>query len=527
MPMNKKTFMAAMVMILLLSLVGMQSVGIAPSASAQTITNTTQQNQLNTSTSTLSSVPNAGFNDHFDDASIDASKWTAYENTSNSGNPSYGGAINVANSQISLFSSGSAFPCVTSAVSPFPTTGDFTVKFDFTYSRVSDWGCGLWISKGPVVASKTDIVDNIVFQLWANNLDYNTAAIFINLLGVPIQRQLFYGWNPSAPTQTIMLTYSAGFYTLTVNGAQLASEPSQIRADTIGFGHPPAYYIPFTPTHVDSVMGGWSSFYIDQIQVLPQSSILLSVSAASTQLGLTVDFGGSLIGWNNEPLGNKTVVLYYMIPGVANWNAFASISTDSSGAFYAVWLPTATGTFMVKAAWDGDQTNSGASDVKNVSVTSGANQILLAESNSTLTALNFNASSSSVSFTVSGPSGSTGYVRFLVSVGTLANASTVSIFVDGQATNFTSSFIGNMEILFFTYSHSTHDVAIFLLKTTETISPTLEPTAEVTLDPNPTSVLSSEDNQTQDYTLPTAIAVVVVFAVALGVLVYVRRRRAD
>ena len=289
----------------------------------------------------------------------------------------------------------------------------------------------------------------------------------MSLLGVQVQRPLVYGWNPSAPTMNIMLTYSSGFYTLIVNGVQLASEQSDMRADTIGFGHPPAYYIPFTPEHVDSVMGGWSSFDIDQIQVLPQSNIQLSASAASTQIGLTVNFNGSLTDSDNQPLANKTVVLSYMIPGVASWNAFTSASTDAAGNFSATWLPTATGTFMVSASWSGDESNSGASDVKNVSVATGADQtLLLAESNSTLTALTFNATSNSVFFTVSGPSGSTGYVRFLVSKTMLENASGASVYVDGQATTFTSSSIGNMEALHFTYHHSTHDITIDMSKTT-------------------------------------------------------------
>jgi len=408
----------------------------------------------------------SGFSDHFDRTIVDTSKWTVWENTNNSGNPAYGGNVNVSNSRIWLSSDGSGFPCVTSAVNPFPTIGDFTVSFDFTYTKISDWGCGLWISQGPVVSSDTNFTSNIIFSLWANNLDYNTAAIFVYLLGLQVQRPLIYGWNPSAPTEHITLTYSAGFYTLTVNDVQLASEPSTMRADTIGFGHPPAYYIPFTPEHVQSVMGGWSSFNIDQIQVLPQSTMQLSASVPSTELGLTVSLNGSLEGANNQPLANKIVVLFYMIPGVASWNAFTSTSTDTSGSFSATWLPTATGTFMIKATWNGDQSNSGASDVKNVSVASGANQTLLvAESNSTLTALDFNATSNSVSFTVSGPSGTTGYVRFIVPKTVLPNASETTVYIDGQAANFTASTVGGMESLYFTYPHSTHDVTINLPKT--------------------------------------------------------------
>ena len=410
-----------------------------------------------------------GFSDHFDGSTVDPAKWIVYNNTDLSGNPDYGGTVTVSNSYIQLSSNGSGFPCITSAVDPFPTTGDFTVAFDLTYTDISDWGCGLWISQGPVIGESSNSTNNnIIFQLWANNLDYNTAAIFVNLLGAQVQRQLVYGWQPAGPTQNVVLQYSGGFYTLTVNGVKLASEPSQLRADAIGFGHPPTYYIPFTPAHVASDVGGWSSFEIDQIRVLPQSNIALSTSATSTQLGLTMDFNGTLSDANGQPLADKTVVLSYQVPGVPAWNALTSSTTDSNGAFSATWLPTATGTFMIQAAWSGDDANSGASDAKNVSVAEGSGQnLLFAESNSTLTALDFNSTSNSVSFTVSGPSGTTGYVRFLLSKSMITNMSAVQVAVDGQQTSFNASSLGDMEVLYFVYHHSTHDVTVSLSKTAQ------------------------------------------------------------
>ena len=118
---------------------------------------------------------------------------------------------------------------------------------------------------------------------------------------------------------------------------------------------------------------------------------------------------------------------------------------------------------MLKAEWMGDESHGGTYETKNVSVAVGTDEALfLAESNSTLSALAFNSTSKEISFTASGPSGTTGYVRFLVSKTLIANLTEFTVFLDGRQIQFNATSQGNMQSLYFTYSHSTHNILIRL-----------------------------------------------------------------
>lgn len=80
------------------------------------------------------------FLDDFPGTALDAAKWTAYDN---------GGTIAVANHGVSIASALSAFPFVTSAGSPIPPSGSFSVRWIARYTAASNAGDGtLVLSKG-------------------------------------------------------------------------------------------------------------------------------------------------------------------------------------------------------------------------------------------------------------------------------------------------------------------------------------------------------------------------------------------
>ena len=410
------------------------------------------------------------FSDQFDGA-IDAGKWVVQENTDMTGYPAYGGLVRVADSQIILSSNGSGFPCVTTAVNPFPVNGDFSFEFDFTYTCISDWGNGLWVSNGSFIYTEEARSSNVIFQLWADNDGYDVVSIRVYLFGDRVYFSEIYGWEPSAPTHVFRLDYIEGIYIVFVDTVEVASVSSQVRPDTIGFGHPPAYYIPYSPEHVRSVIGGWSSFEIDYIKVtsteqsLNKNTARISLSATSEmwQIGYTVDISGALTNQEDEPFYGETVILSYRISGTSNWDPIASATTDSNGFYSASWIPSATGKFALKAEWLGNETYSGTYDVKNVSVSRCESESLFfAESNSTLSSLAFNSTSKEISFTVSGPSGTAGYTRFLISKALMENFADFKVYLDGRPVEFTAASEGNVQSLYFEYTHSTHQVTIKL-----------------------------------------------------------------
>jgi hypothetical protein len=410
------------------------------------------------------------FSEHFDGV-IDPETWLVQENTNMSGYPAYGGVVRVADSQISLSSDGSGFPCVTTAVNPFPTSGNFSVEFALTYTCISDWGNGLWISDGPRIKKDEEKPTNVIFGVWADNDDFDKVSIRAELFGVLIYFSEIYGWEPSAPTHVFRLDYSEGSYTVFVDSVEIASVSSQVRPDTIGFGHPPTYYIPFSPGHVASVVGGWGSFKIEYIKVTRNeqnladgtAQISLSVNSEVLQIGHIVNMEGALTDQKGNPLYDETVILSYCISGTSDWDPIASATTDSNGFYSASWIPSATGKFALKAEWSGNGTYSSTYAVKNVSVSRyEIGNMFFVESNSSLTSLVFNSTSKEIDFTVSGPSGTKGYVQFLVSKTLMPDLADYKVYIDGQQVSCTAESAGDFQSLYFTYSHSTHYVTIEL-----------------------------------------------------------------
>jgi hypothetical protein len=82
------------------------------------------------------------------------------------------------------------------------------------------------------------------------------------------------------------------------------------------------------------------------------------------------------------------------------------------------------------------------------------------ESNSTVSALSFNGTSSEISFTVNGTKGTTGYVKATISKNFMPNGENIKVYLDESPIN--SSITSNFDswVITFTYQHSTHQVRI-------------------------------------------------------------------
>ena len=83
-------------------------------------------------------------------------------------------------------------------------------------------------------------------------------------------------------------------------------------------------------------------------------------------------------------------------------------------------------------------------------------------SNSTVSDLAFNSTSQQLSFTVSGPSGTTGYCDVYISKTVISDASNVKAYIDGNEMNYTVTSTGDSWMLQFTYHHSTHMIVLNL-----------------------------------------------------------------
>jgi hypothetical protein len=390
--------------------------------------------------------------DHFDGNAVDPSKWTVEQGI----NDAFG-SVTVANSSVTLSSDGSGFPRVVSAVNPFPASGDFAVEFDITYTQITDYGTGVWISQGTFVPYQSNVNANIM-QVWASTAD----GVTINFLTHDVYQNALYThptpfgyWNTSA--LIIRLQYVKGVYTIFLNGNQVAQGDSTLRPDVFGMGMPP---LPDANSHF---WASWTSFKIDEIKILPPSAITTSIEPSSLG-GLEVYVNGTLSDQQGNPISDTNLLLYYNIPGLPGWNQLTSTQTDRAGEFSATWFPSATGNFTLKVEWQGDADHAGTFVTENVSMTQGTGQALfVVESNSTLSALSFNSTSKEIQFTASGPSGTTGYVRFVFSKTLMQNLTDFQVYLDGQQVQFTATLEGDTQVLYFQYHHSSHNIAIKLL----------------------------------------------------------------
>ncbi|MCW4030559.1 MAG: hypothetical protein NWE92_13050 [Candidatus Bathyarchaeota archaeon] len=84
----------------------------------------------------------------------------------------------------------------------------------------------------------------------------------------------------------------------------------------------------------------------------------------------------------------------------------------------------------------------------------------LIESNSTISALSFNATTPEISFTVNGTSGTTGYINATISKSLMPNGENIKIYLDGNPYNYSITSNDDWWFITFTYQHSTHQVKI-------------------------------------------------------------------
>ena len=86
-------------------------------------------------------------------------------------------------------------------------------------------------------------------------------------------------------------------------------------------------------------------------------------------------------------------------------------------------------------------------------------------SNSTLSGISFNSTNKELSFTVSGPSGTTGYVDVYIAKSSINDVSNLIVHLDGNQIAYTSKSIGDSWLISFSYHHSTHQITMNLSAT--------------------------------------------------------------
>lgn len=201
------------------------------------------------------------------------------------------------------------------------------------------------------------------------------------------------------------------------------------------------------------------------------TEISIFASASLIPIGYKIEFNGALRDFEGAPVVGEIVVLSYIAQGLETWIPITSVVTGSDGSYSATWNPSATGNFTVKAEYAGNGNYSGTRDVRSISVHECNDESLFfVESNSTVSAIAFDSEANEISFSVSGMSGTFGYIRFLISKALVANVSDLTVYIDEKP--FAYQVISNNDswILYFEYTHSTHDILVKIPK-----APNLQP----------------------------------------------------
>jgi hypothetical protein len=410
----------------------------------------------------------AFFTESFEETSLNPAKWFVTENTNQSGYPAYGGSVKLAGGSLFLSSNGTSFPFIYSATNPFPSSGDFEVEFAVQYTTIGDLGAGIMLSNGA-----RDLDANWhsykIITLWAHDQGPETAIIYLQFCDSLVYKIPIHGFRPSSSEHIYRITYINGTYDIYVDGTFVARAESEERPNMIVFGNPPNPEVPRSPENwAQWSYWGWSSFKIDYINVKSQARTLiptqtiLSTNTEVTQLGCKMNLFGNLSS-NEQPISGAQIILSVSMPGISSWQPIASTTTNAEGSYSASWIPTATGDFTLRAEYFGDSKFAESYDAKNISIIESAGEnFFFVESNSTLSSFSFNSTSFEMSFTVSGATGTKGYVRSTISKKILQDPTALNVYLDGNQLEYTVTELADKWQLYFVYPHSKHTVLIIM-----------------------------------------------------------------
>jgi hypothetical protein len=121
-----------------------------------------------------------------------------------------------------------------------------------------------------------------------------------------------------------------------------------------------------------------------------------------------------------------------------------------------------TTTFSISKVSDNSYNLTAISDTVGTQIVTIVSSPFSIISNSTISELAFNSTSKVLTFTVSGPSGTTGYTNVTIAKSLIGNMTDLKVYLDGNEINYTTINTDYFWLIHFTYHHSTHKVLITL-----------------------------------------------------------------
>jgi hypothetical protein len=203
---------------------------------------------------------------------------------------------------------------------------------------------------------------------------------------------------------------------------------------------------------------------ITWIELLMVTSLSIFLSPSPALVGFKVQIIGQLTCQNSSGISNVPVLLSYNIPSVETWDVIASVTTGMNGSFSVTWFTWATGNYVIKAVYAGDPASEimGTETSVALVIADIEKQIFSVSSNSTISALYFNSTAKEITFTVTGPNGTAGYIDMVLAKSLVPNMNSTKIFVDDTKQSYDAISLDDTWFIRITYFHSTHVIRMSL-----------------------------------------------------------------
>jgi parallel beta-helix repeat protein len=178
-------------------------------------------------------------------------------------------------------------------------------------------------------------------------------------------------------------------------------------------------------------------------------------------IGSQIKLEGTLT-YDGVGVSGAALQISYSLDSGTSWNNITVVNTDVNGNYSAAWLPPDIGTYQIKVSWEGNATIPRTFTVVYLVVASQTNDLISVASNSTITLFELNTGTQELTFNVSGPFETTGYVKIYISKALFRNVTEAAVYLDGEQIEYTVLSTDESWILYFAYSHSTHSVSVKL-----------------------------------------------------------------
>lgn len=314
------------------------------------------------------------------------------------------------------------------------------VYYPFSYGASRFYRASLMVNGSNVAINQTKIIDN----------GYNTIYYKFPSNGT-------YLWNVRVENETHTVL---GYQNFILTVGYVDPSPTPTPTPTNSTSPTPAPTAPPTNFPTEKPTPTTTPHPTITPEPKPTPTISINCRGSSTASTIKVDITGQ-ITYNGAAIPNAQIQLSYSVNSGRSWVDLTTAITNANGDFFEEWLPQASGSYLLKATYLGNQEYSSVTEVANFAITPYREQIVFSvTSNSTVSAFFFNSTSQEICFTVNGTSNTTGYVSIYVPKSLVGDAANLRVLLDGASIAYSATMLEDSILVNFNYHHSTHQVTI-------------------------------------------------------------------